>query len=250
MLVSGCGRPKSKAASSGDAVDSFKSSALPVPPPPPETEPLEQDVTGAQADTVSAQKNVQTVLAAARTSDAPIAVQAVPPLSSADAKLTSAIVKLTSATQRIAALEDGIQKSEKARIEAEKIMRSDLTRLETACRDDNSESDKEIAKLQKENQELKDEDLNSAKRRLVGLGVLLLLVGAGGIVAIFMVGFKPGALVAKIAMPLGALCITLATMLQKIVWWTEVSLIVGFVLVLAYGAWHLFWHKPPVERAA
>lgn len=245
LLVTGCGRKKIPEVTKGNAVERFQTTALPVPPPVPDVAPVGQEVTSAQTDVEAAQKSVQTVLGAARVSDAPIAAQAVVPLTTADVLLSSAIQKLTTATNRITALESAIVASEQNHANVQKIMQADIERLKTDCKKDNTASNKHIEILAKENQQLKDEDLASARKRLYGIGILLFVVGAGGIVSIFALGFAPGRLIAEIALPMGAICITLASLLTKIVWWTEVGLAIAAIGVIAYGTWHAFWSEPP-----
>lgn len=233
VLCTGCGRPKTIDAANGE-VSKFRTTALPVPPPPPDVDPIKVEIAGAQ-------KNVQSVLNAARASDAPIAAQAVPALTEADARLTSATVLADDLGKLIA-------ESERIHTSIAKITQSDLNRLADACKTDGASASKQIEALERENQKLRDEELNSAKRRLYGLGIILLLAGAGGVVSMFMLGFTPGILIAKMAVPLGAICLALASMLTKIIWWTELGLVIALVITLAIGAWKLFWHEPPKKK--
>ena len=233
VLCTGCGRPKTQSASDG-AVSKFRTTALPVPPPAPDVEPIKVEIGGAQ-------RNVQSVLNAARASDAPIAAQAVPALTEADARLTTATALAEDLSRLIA-------ESERIHASIAKITQGDLSRLADACKTDGASASKQIEVLERENQKLRDEELNSAKRRLYGLGIILLLAGAGGVVSMFMLGFTPGILIAKIAVPLGAICLALASLLQKIIWWTELSLGIGAAITLAICVWHLFWHEPPKKK--
>lgn len=241
LAAIGCGRKKADAPS---AVSTFQTTALPVPPPIPTLVPVSNDVEGAKTDVESAQKNVQAVLSVARASDAPVAQQAVPPLSNADTQLTSAGTKLDSAIGRIGTLESAIKASEQARESNDKARLNDIKRLEQACKLDNATSEKRINTLTKENQDLKDEDLQYAKNRLRFIGVALLLLGIGGFVSIFALSFPGGKYIGMIAFPMGVCCLAIAQMLTTIVWYAEVGMVAAALIALAVGAYHLFHHDP------
>ena len=240
MILAGCHRPgKSKPAPS--EVQKFVMTPLPVPPPLPDPAPVAQDVTGAAGDVAVAQSNVQQVLKAAEAT--PAAGAAVAPLMSADSHLTTAAQKLGSATVRINDLTQQLAASETAHQNNETILKKYIDTLKTAASKDGAAAAKQVAALEKENQDLQNESIRQAKTRILWAGIALLL-GCAGCIAGTFYGFVAGPKLAGFFAVGGVVLIGLSQLLEKIVFWGEVACIGGAVALAGWLVWEAFHHKP------
>lgn len=209
--------------------------------PLPDLKPALADVDGAQRDAAAAQDNVHVAQTAVAAGDCPAAAA---PLSSADAQLNSAGAQLADLKTRAAELQKQLAASETARQAREKSLNEDFTRLQAAAKTDAAGQQKVIEALNKRVADLENEALNSARSKLTWIGVLLLL-GAAAALAAMTQGFVAGWKIAAVTGPVGAICITLAQLLPKIVAGVEIGFGVAALAALAWIAWHFLRHVPP-----
>lgn len=249
VVLAGCGKKPSEPRNS---VANFQTTQIPLPPPPPDSTPTANDISGAKVDVVGAQSEVQSVLNSARSSNQPIAQAAVSPLTSADGRLTSAIQKLNDATANIEKLNAAIASEEKHCAELEKALKADIERLRAACTKDSEAANKQISEQAEKIKKMEDEGLQKEKSIFRWLGVVLMLIGAAGPIATLVwqvpFGWKIGAL----AFPLGTVSLAISHMLTSIVWWTEaaiITLIAGGIITAAIFGYHLLHHPTPTKAA-
>ena len=224
-------------------VSQFQTTPIPVPPPVPDAAPVGQDVAAATFEATQAQSGVQQVLNMART--IPAAQPAVTPLSNADAHLSAAVQKLNDASGKVSTLSEGLLASEQAHKSAEASLRGDIDTLKAAAVSDGAKSAKEKSALEAENEQLRDESIRQAKARLLWAGIAMLL-GAGGCIAGAFYGFLAGPKLAGLFGVVGVFLITISQLLQKIVYWGEMTAIGVCVALVVYLVWHAFHHDPLV----
>lgn len=246
LTVCGCGGKKPK--DGPTQLSNYATTAIPLPPEQPDTTPIKEDLRGIKEDVSAAQGGIRSVIAVAQTSPLPEIKAAIPTLTASDARLTQATAKADKGTADSLATDAHIAATVAYYQQAMKVQADDNARLLTVAQDDAKAAAGSIASLSKENEDLKNEVLRSAKMRLMALGILLMVVGAGGIIAVFALSFPGGFIIAKIALPLGALLVAIANALDKIVLGVEITLAVAAAVGLAIVAWELFKHPhaPPV----
>jgi hypothetical protein len=191
------------------------------PPPAPDTKPVEVEVKAGQSD-------LQEVIKVAKAT--PAAAPIVSKLESADGHLTNALLKNETLTQQVkATVEDDRQ--------AREVLNGNI-----------KQAGETIDALTKERDELKDEAMRNARNRLMWMGILLIIGGAGSVAAFFFLGFTAGPKLAPILVMSGAFLITLSQVLQKIVFYTEVGFGIGALVLVIWIMWHLFHHVPEGAR--
>lgn len=243
FVLEGCTGSKPK--NSPTQLSNYATTAIPLPPETPDTTPIKEDLRGIKEDVSAAQGGIRSVIAVAQTSPLPAIKAAVSTLTASDARLTQATAKADKGTADSVLVDAHIAAIKAYYEQAMKAKDDDNARLLKVAQDDAKTAAGSIASLSKENEDLKNEVLRSAKMRLMALGILLMVVGAGGIIAVFALSFPGGFVIAKIALPLGALLVAIANVLDKIVLGVEITLAVSAAVGLAIVAWELFKHPHP-----
>lgn len=248
LMITVCGCGGKKPNDGPTQLSNYATTAIPLPPETPDTTPIKEDLRGIKEDVSAAQGGIRSVIAVAQTSPLPEVKAAIPVLTASDARLTQATAKAEKGTADSVLVDAHVAAIKAYYEQAMKAKDDDNARLLKAAQDDAKAAAGSIASLSKENEDLKNEVLRSAKMRLMALGILLMVVGAGGIIAVFALSFPGGFIIAKIALPLGALLVAIANVLDKIVLGVEVTLAVAAACGLAFVAWELFKHPhaPPV----
>jgi hypothetical protein len=229
-----------------------------------DTKPTADNVVSVEASTSDAQKNVQTVLDNARAvAPAPIAQdKVVPPLTVADKDLSSAFAKEQEMQKNIDDMKRAIDNSESARKFQVKTLEDNIDAVKAAVAADRKANadklqaiNKEYESANKEIDSLKNEVLRKAKFTLMGIALVLFLGGALSLIASFYpmfagVTFAAGPKVTIATWPLAALCLTVAFLLTKIVFWTAIFAGVALLAGLGYLAYELYQHAKAAPTAA
>jgi hypothetical protein len=222
----------------------FKTEAI-VLPPDPDPEPIVKNNNLVKEDIKVAKQNVDGVLDKAKKSDVPIAKEVIPPLTTASNSLANGQVHAEAVNSEVERLKMELEITKTANAKAIETRSGEIEKIRGAALKDTESRDKAIAERDKKIADLENEDLQWAKIRLGGIGLGFLLLGAGSIVAMIMLGFAPGKLIAMCAFPMGLICIALAALLTKLIFWTEVGLGICLVFGIIYAVWHTFWYHPP-----
>lgn len=199
---------------------------MPPMPPKPSTSATASAIDSATVDASAAQQSVKAGRDKAKADDAPAAV---PFLDKADSQLNATLDDLTIAKGQVTELEEKIKADREAH---DKQAAAYESQIKTA--------NAQIKKLSTEVAKLTNEVQRTAWRWMVGIGTLCLALSAAAIVAFFFSVFPAGLKVGPPLAAMGGMCLAVATMLSKIILAAQISVGVGFVFVLAYGAWHLW----------